>query len=146
MLHERLGALERRVDGLEASDDESAVHSEDEFLGSQRRPRRRRRRRRAQKSQSSCVPSTLTSRTDFAMAACCPTANSSGHRRYLQTNCAMPDTCPSLECADVFTPYFEECEDTLAQSMGAGELSGLRTFYADCQEMSSKSCALIPGL
>eukprot|EP01045_Picozoa_sp_COSAG04_P022288 COSAG04_NODE_2497_length_4008_cov_1.911486_1_plen_621_part_10 len=135
--NKRLGALERRVDGLEASDDATA-NGEDEFPGSQRRPRRRR-RRRAQKSQTSCTPSALTSRTDAAMAACCPAASSGGHRRYLQTNCAMPDTCPSLECADVFTPYFEECEDTLVQSMGAGELDGLRSFYADCEEMSSNA-------
>jgi hypothetical protein len=75
------------------------------------------------------------------MAACCPGGGDGdaggGHRR-TQADCALPDTCPSAQCAAVFGAFFGDCEAMLAQT-GPAELALLRDFHASCQELEASS-------
>ena len=111
----------------------------DELRG---RKKRRRRRRRAQAAQTCDDARTFQARTDEAMDACCPAASGSGNgHRLLQADCALPDTCPSAECAATFTAFFDDCTDML----GANELARLRDFYANCQQLESEAQLMLDG-
>ena len=101
----------------------------------------RRRRRRAQTTRPpSCDQTTFQARTDGAMDACCPapTGHGGGHRRFLQADCALPDTCPSADCAASFVSYFDDCGTLLAQ-LPPAELGQLRGFYTSCQELEASA-------
>ena len=100
------------------------------------------RRRRAQAAQTCADARTFQARTDEAMDACCPAASGSGQgHRLLQADCALPDTCPSAECASTFTAFFDDCADML----GANELARLRDFYANCQQLDSDAQLMLDG-
>jgi hypothetical protein len=100
-----------------------------------------RRRRRAQTTGPlSCDRTTLQARTDAAMDACCPVPidTNDGHRRFLQADCVLPDTCPTADCATSFVSYFDECGTLLAKFPPA-ELEQLRGFYTSCQELDANA-------
>ena len=121
---------------------ESATSKLQRDIDELRGPKKRRRRRRAQAAQTCADARIFQVRTDEAMDACCPAASSGGkgHRR-LQADCALPDTCPSAECASAFTSFFEDCTDML----GASELARLRGFYASCQQLDSDAQLMLDG-
>merc|ERR1711969_276637 len=104
--------------------------------------KRRRRRRRAQAAQTCADARTFQARTDETMDACCPAASGNGQgHRLLQADCALPDTCPSAECAATFTAFFDDCTDML----GASELARLRDFYTNCQQLDSSAQLMLDG-
>jgi hypothetical protein len=77
-----VAALERRVGDLEMGGKQQMSRS------------------RKQASSPACGAARSQGVTD----ACCRTTG--GHRR-LQTQCALPSTCGTLHCADVFTSFYE---------------------------------------
>ena len=55
----------------------------------------------------------------------------------MQADCnRLPDACPSLDCAEVYTSFFEDCPD-----MMLGD-SKYQTFYTNCQELQAQSAAM----
>eukprot|EP01045_Picozoa_sp_COSAG04_P013863 COSAG04_NODE_1006_length_8814_cov_4.556053_4_plen_794_part_00 len=96
------------------------------------------RRRRAQ--AQACDANTFQARTDEAMDACCPSA-SGGHRRLQGTDCDLPDTCPSAACANVFVPYYAECETMLGRTVGV-PLEQFRAFSSSCEGLQGAESML----
>ena len=74
-------------------------------------------RHRKQARPEACDTSTFESRADRVMEACpCPSAASGGHR-LMQAGCdELPDTCPSLGCAEEAVGFAADCEALLAQT------------------------------
>eukprot|EP01049_Picozoa_sp_SAG25_P016785 SAG25_NODE_4015_length_907_cov_1.504950_1_plen_287_part_01 len=68
------------------------------------------------------------------MDACCPAPG--GHRR-LQTQCALPSTCGTLHCAEVFTSFYEDCTQMVGSS------PAYQSFYANCQELQAQSAQML---
>ena len=130
VLEEELAAVRQDIGGSSASQRRQ-----------QQQPRQRQRRRRVQAAAQSCTADSFASRSEDAMAACCPGGGDGdaggGHRR-TQADCALPDTCPSAQCAAVFGAFFGDCEAMLAQT-GPAELALLRDFHASCQELEASS-------
>ena len=95
-------------------------------------------RRRIQSSGTCALAEDFMARNAAAMNACCPgnDAHGGGKRRSLQANCALPATCPSIECAAVFVPYFEDCGTMLGASPSV-PMDEFRDFYSSCQELQS---------
>ena len=71
------------------------------------------------------------SRSQKVMAACCPTGPGLGHRR-MQTQCKLPDTCGSLNCATEFVSFFDECSTVQSTA-------NFKRFYANCKELQTQS-------
>ena len=61
-----------------------------------------------------CEEAALGSRAGVAMDACCP---GGGHRRTQDghADCSLPKLCTSSTCADIFVPFFSDCEKALQQ-------------------------------
>jgi hypothetical protein len=87
---------------------------------------------RSRKQASS--PACGAARSQGVMDACCPTTG--GHRR-LQTQCALPSTCGTLHCADVFTSFYEDCTQMVGSS------PAYQHFYANCQELKAQSAQML---
>ena len=72
-------------------------------------------------------------------AAECPSVTGS------TTKVNLPDTCPSVECADVFTEFFDDCHQFFAQHPDDVTQAVAAAFNTDCQELvaataSSNGC------
>ena len=94
-------------------------------------------RSRKQSTSDQCNPSQIPARSQAVNDACCVSSTSSGggigHRRNLQADCnRLPDACPSLDCAEVYTSFFEDCPD-----MMLGD-SKYQTFYTNTP--TARSC------
>merc|ERR1712091_104731 len=99
-LQRRVGALENRGEGLDTPPPPAAGA-----------------RHRKQARPEACDANTFESRADRVMEACpCPSAASGGHR-LMQAGCdELPDTCPSLGCAEEAVGFAADCAALLAQT------------------------------
>jgi hypothetical protein len=92
-------------------------------------------RSRKQTPATSCDSSLAAARTQGVMDACCPSAGQ-GHRR-LQAECALPDTCGTVQCADSFIPFYEDCTALV------GSNAEYQAFFANCQELQAQSAQML---
>eukprot|EP01045_Picozoa_sp_COSAG04_P018253 COSAG04_NODE_1675_length_5968_cov_2.264270_5_plen_670_part_01 len=90
-------------------------------------------RHRKQENAGACDSKSWAGRTAAVMEACCP----GGHRRMQAGDCALPDTCPSAECADVFVAYYDDCQGELQAHAEDLPLQQFQGFYASCQDLSA---------
>ena len=91
--------------------------------------------RSRKQSAPSCAPSHVTARTESVMNACCP-GSGSGHRR-LQASCSLPDTCGTMQCADNFISFYQDCKELVVNS------PLYQGFYANCQELKAQSAQML---
>ena len=71
------------------------------------------------------------------MDACCP-ASGGGKRRVLQAQhrtCSLPPECPSLNCANVFTTFFESCHVELETNADQLPMDEFASFNTDCRKL-----------
>eukprot|EP01043_Picozoa_sp_COSAG02_P043789 COSAG02_NODE_3846_length_6153_cov_1.953089_9_plen_169_part_00 len=90
-------------------------------------------------SSTTCVPGDNDiSRQSMAVEAACCVASSAGHRRTLQDapTCDLPDTCATLECAQLFVEFYESCGPVL-ESSGLDVRSEFGEFYTQCSEVAA---------
>jgi len=90
---------------------------------------------RSRKQSASCDPSAVTTRSQSVMGACCP-ASGQGHRR-LQASCALPDTCGTVQCADHFISFYQDCAELV------GNDTAYQGFYTNCQELKAQSAQML---
>eukprot|EP01048_Picozoa_sp_COSAG05_P004246 COSAG05_NODE_222_length_13641_cov_73.452001_4_plen_196_part_00 len=91
--------------------------------------------RSRKQSAPSCGPSHVAGRTESVMSACCP-GSGSGHRR-LQASCSLPDTCGTIQCADNFISFYNDCTELV----GGSQL--YQSFYANCHELRAQSAQML---
>eukprot|EP01045_Picozoa_sp_COSAG04_P015029 COSAG04_NODE_1163_length_8013_cov_106.484963_1_plen_382_part_10 len=73
-------------------------------------------RHRKQARPETCDANTFESRADRVMEAC-PCLSAGGGHRLMQAGCDdLPDTCPSLGCAEEAVGFAADCEALLAQT------------------------------
>ena len=71
------------------------------------------------------------------MDACCPSSGG-GKRRGLQAQhrtCSLPQQCPSLNCANMFTTFFESCHAELETNANQLPMDEFTSFNADCRKL-----------
>eukprot|EP01052_Picozoa_sp_SAG31_P046372 SAG31_NODE_8841_length_1377_cov_0.996088_1_plen_142_part_00 len=64
------------------------------------------------------------------MRICCPMDN--GDEAGVPTDCELPASCASTECADVFLPFFDACQPKL-EALAASRLDQFEAFNANCE-------------
>ena len=69
------------------------------------------------------------------MDACCP-GSGGGHRR-LQASCSLPNACVTIQCADNFISFYQDCTELVG---GSQVYQG---FYANCQELKAQSAQML---
>jgi hypothetical protein len=92
--------------------------------------------RSRKQSAPSCGPSYVTARTQSVMGACCPGLGG-GHHRRLQASCSLPDTCGTMQCADNFVSFYQDCTELVGNSLL------YQRFYANCQELKGQSAQML---
>ena len=71
------------------------------------------------------------------MDACCPSSGG-GKRRGLQAQhrtCSLPQQCPSLNCANMFTTFFESCHAELETNANQLPMDEFTSFNANCRKL-----------
>ena len=71
------------------------------------------------------------------MDACCPSSGG-GKRRGLQAQhrtCSLPQQCPSLNCANMFTTFYESCHAELETNANQLPMDEFTSFNADCRKL-----------
>ena len=134
------GKLVARVQALEEQhviDSERIQRLEDHLEGYKNYATRS--RKQTATSGEQCGSNALVGRANAAMEVCCP--NGGGHRR-MQSQCTLPDACPSVACADIFSSFLGDCRQ---QMMLQGiTVSDFDHFNSQCQELTAQ--AAIMGL
>eukprot|EP01045_Picozoa_sp_COSAG04_P051886 COSAG04_NODE_21821_length_367_cov_0.395522_1_plen_121_part_11 len=96
-------------------------------------------RRRTQNGAGTCDAGSFVPRAGRVMDACCPGASSGGHRR-MQADCDLPDTCPSLGCADEALGFAADCRELLGEAeyvVDGIPMAAFGSFVSSCQDLSS---------
>eukprot|EP01045_Picozoa_sp_COSAG04_P004843 COSAG04_NODE_216_length_19953_cov_85.343558_14_plen_446_part_00 len=107
-------------------------------------------RHRKQARPGVCDANTFEPRASYVMQACCPSSagTSSGGHRLMQAGCDhLPDTCPSLGCAEEAVGFAEDCAALLSQTpyfvdgIPMAEFSGMLT---SCLALKSSAEQMLP--
>lgn len=86
-----------------------------------------------------CSVSEFAARAQEVNDACCDAQPGGGHRRVQGGGCALPDTCPSEFCAEVFGEFFEQCNDILGTS--GLPYADYQHFNDCCQGFMQRDCS-----
>ena len=101
--------------------------------------------RRVLQQASSCGADQFVARAQQVNDACCAAGSSGGsgfgggHRR-MQSDCSLPTSCPSQQCADVFNDFFEQCRHILVYTAGV-PFHDYQQFDGCCQGFARHDCS-----
>eukprot|EP01052_Picozoa_sp_SAG31_P008527 SAG31_NODE_433_length_15750_cov_6.132579_4_plen_394_part_00 len=77
--------------------------------------------------QGSCTMATFQARADATNAACCADGDSCG-------SSGIPASC-SLDCAELFVPFYDECRSIIEAVLPSAQLSGFETLAGQCLDI-----------
>ena len=75
-----------------------------------------------------CTLDTIADRADQVSGACCASTSTGGSA--CDTQGALPTVC-SYDCAATYVPFYDECQDVLADTIG-DQLTDYRNLYSAC--------------